>query len=75
VRAKFDVGSHRLGLAARLLLVREVNELPKMIRRVSLPTLENILRKPCAGARSRGVVTAPRLPRLGFFRLRAAAAA
>lgn len=36
VRAKFDVGSQRLGLAARLLLAREVRELPRMIRRVSL---------------------------------------
>ena len=38
-RAKFDVGPHRLGLAARLLLVREIKELPKMIRRVSLREL------------------------------------
>lgn len=36
VRAKFDVGSHRLGLAARLLLAREVRELPVMIRPVKL---------------------------------------
>lgn len=34
VRAKFDVAPHRLGLAARLLLVREIRELPKMIRAV-----------------------------------------
>ncbi len=39
VRAKFDVGPHRLGLAARLLLVREVEELPKMIRRVTIRQL------------------------------------
>jgi predicted nucleotidyltransferase component of viral defense system len=39
VRAKFDVGSHRLGLAARLLLIREVKELPKLLRRVSLKEL------------------------------------
>jgi len=36
VRAKFDVAPHRLGLAARLLLVRDVKELPRMIRRVTL---------------------------------------
>ena len=35
MRAKFDVGSHRLGVAARLLLVREIRELPEMIRPVS----------------------------------------
>jgi hypothetical protein len=32
VRAKFDAGPHPLGLAARLLLVRELKELPKMRR-------------------------------------------
>lgn len=36
VRAKFDVGPHRLGLAARLLLACEVKELPRMIRPVML---------------------------------------
>lgn len=35
VRAKFDVGPHRLGLAARLLLVGDVRELPRMIRPVT----------------------------------------
>jgi hypothetical protein len=35
VRAKFEVGPHHLGLAQRLLLVREVRELPRMIRRVT----------------------------------------
>jgi predicted nucleotidyltransferase component of viral defense system len=39
VRAKFDVAPHRLGLAARLLLVRDIKELPKMIRRVTLKQL------------------------------------
>lgn len=39
VRAKFDVGPHRLGLAARLLLASDVKELPKMIRPVRLPEL------------------------------------
>lgn len=34
VRAKFDVGPHRLGLAARLLLVREMGDFPRMIRKV-----------------------------------------
>ena len=36
VRVKFDVGSHRLGLASRLLLVREITELPRMIRPVTV---------------------------------------
>jgi len=36
VRAKFDVGPHRLGLAARLLLACEIKELPRMIRPVRL---------------------------------------
>jgi hypothetical protein len=40
VRAKFDVGPHRLGLAARLLLAREIKELPKMIRRVRLSEMK-----------------------------------
>jgi predicted nucleotidyltransferase component of viral defense system len=39
VRAKFDVGPHRLGLASRLLLVHDVKELPRMIRPVSLRQL------------------------------------
>jgi hypothetical protein len=39
VRAKFDVGPHPLGLAARLLLVREIKELPRMLRRVTLAEL------------------------------------
>lgn len=39
VRAKFDVGPHRLGLAARLLLAHEVRELPRMIRPVALGEL------------------------------------
>jgi predicted nucleotidyltransferase component of viral defense system len=39
VRAKFDVGHHPLGLAARLLLVREIRELPRMLRRVTLAEL------------------------------------
>ena len=38
-RAKFDVGAHRMGLAARLLLVHDVRELPKMIRRVQIQDL------------------------------------
>jgi predicted nucleotidyltransferase component of viral defense system len=45
VRAKFDVGPHRLGLAARLLLVREARELPKMLRPVSLPELTSFFEK------------------------------
>jgi predicted nucleotidyltransferase component of viral defense system len=36
VRAKFDVGPHRLGLAARLLLACEVKELPRMLRPIAL---------------------------------------
>jgi predicted nucleotidyltransferase component of viral defense system len=35
VRAKFDVGAHPTGLAQRLLLVREMHELPRMIRPVT----------------------------------------
>lgn len=35
VRAKFDVGPHRLGLAARLLLAKDLQELPRMIRKVT----------------------------------------
>lgn len=35
VRAKFDAGPHRLGLAQRLLAIRSVKELPRMIRRVT----------------------------------------
>jgi hypothetical protein len=49
VRAKFEVGPHPLGLAARLLLAREIQELPRMLRRVSLGELvaffENHARK------------------------------
>ena len=39
VRAKFDVGPHRLGLAARLLLAGEIQELPRMIRPVTIAEL------------------------------------
>ena len=39
VRAKFDVGPHRLGLAGRLLLVHDIRELPRMIRPVGLKQL------------------------------------
>ena len=39
VRAKFDTAPHRLGLAARLLLIHEVRELPRMIRPVTLREL------------------------------------
>jgi len=35
LRAKFDAGPHPMGLAARLLLVREMRQLPRMIRRVT----------------------------------------
>jgi predicted nucleotidyltransferase component of viral defense system len=38
-RAKFDVGAHPTGLASRLLLVHDLRELPRMIRRVSRPDL------------------------------------
>lgn len=38
-RAKFDVGAHPMGLAARLLLVHDVRELPNMIRRLEIPEL------------------------------------
>lgn len=38
-RAKFDVGAHPMGLAARLLLVHDVRELPNMIRRVEIRDL------------------------------------
>jgi predicted nucleotidyltransferase component of viral defense system len=38
-RAKFDVGAHPMGLAARLLLVHDVRELPNMIRRVKIQEL------------------------------------
>lgn len=38
-RAKFDVGAHPMGLAARLLLVHDVRELPNMIRHVKLQDL------------------------------------
>lgn len=34
VRAKFDAGPHRLGLASRLLLVHQIKELPRMLRPV-----------------------------------------
>jgi predicted nucleotidyltransferase component of viral defense system len=39
VRAKFDVGPHVMGLAARLLLAREIVELPQLIRPVTLREL------------------------------------
>jgi predicted nucleotidyltransferase component of viral defense system len=39
VRAKFDYGAHRMGLAARLLLVRELERLPRMIRPVDTADL------------------------------------
>lgn len=35
VRAKFDAGPHRLGLAARLLLVREAQQFPRLLRSVT----------------------------------------
>ena len=38
-RAKFDVGAHSMGLAARLLLVHDVRELPNMIRRLQIRDL------------------------------------
>lgn len=38
-RAKFDVGAHPMGLAARLLLVHDIRELPNMIRRVKIQEL------------------------------------
>jgi predicted nucleotidyltransferase component of viral defense system len=38
-RAKFDVGAHPMGLAARLLLVHDVRELPNMIRQVKIQEL------------------------------------
>jgi predicted nucleotidyltransferase component of viral defense system len=38
-RAKFDVGPHRMGLAQRLLLVRNIRELPRMIRPVTVDEL------------------------------------
>ena len=47
VRAKFDVGPHRLGLAARLLLAHEVMELPRMIRPVKLAEMTAFFEK-CA---------------------------
>jgi predicted nucleotidyltransferase component of viral defense system len=34
VRAKFDYGAHRMGLAARFLLVNELERMPRMIRKV-----------------------------------------
>lgn len=34
VRAKFDYGAHRMGLAARFLLAADVERMPRMIRRV-----------------------------------------
>jgi hypothetical protein len=39
VRAKFDVGAHPMGLAARLLLVNDLRDLPRLIRPVTLPQL------------------------------------
>ena len=36
VRAKFDAGAHPLALARRLVMAREIAELPKMLRPVSL---------------------------------------
>lgn len=39
VRAKFDVGAHPMGLAARLLLVHDVRELPRLIRPVRIREL------------------------------------
>ena len=38
-RAKFDVGASKMGLAARLLLVGEVRELPAMLRPLELHEL------------------------------------
>ena len=38
-RAKFDVGAHPMGLAARLLLIHEFRELPRLLRSVSIPEL------------------------------------
>ena len=38
-RAKFEVGPSTMGLAARLLLVHDIRELPEMIRPVDVPTL------------------------------------
>ncbi len=38
-RAKFDVGADLLGLAERLLLVHDIRELPRMLRKVEKPEL------------------------------------
>lgn len=35
VRAKFDYGAHRMGLAARFLLVRDLARMPRMLRDLS----------------------------------------
>ncbi|MBI4614631.1 MAG: nucleotidyl transferase AbiEii/AbiGii toxin family protein [Planctomycetes bacterium] len=39
VRAKFDVGAHRLGLAERLLLVRDITQLPRLLRPLTLDAM------------------------------------
>ena len=39
VRAKFDVGADRLSLAARMLLARDIGELPRMLRPMTLEEL------------------------------------
>ena len=44
-RAKFDVGPHRLGMAARLLLALNIRELPKMLRPLSLEDLAAFFEK------------------------------
>jgi len=38
-RAKFDVGAHAMGLAARFLLVHDLRELPRLVRPVRLAEL------------------------------------
>jgi predicted nucleotidyltransferase component of viral defense system len=43
VRAKFDVAAHPMGLAARLLLVHDVRELPRMIRPLTIAELVEFL--------------------------------
>ncbi|MBI2894013.1 MAG: nucleotidyl transferase AbiEii/AbiGii toxin family protein [Deltaproteobacteria bacterium] len=57
VRAKFDYGAHRMGLAARFLLVKDLERMPRMIRELSPRTLvaffEQKARELVAGDRRR----------------------
>lgn len=53
-RAKFAVGSDRYALARRLLLARDIAELPRMVRPVTIPELAAFFEERARGLVRRG---------------------